>query len=169
MGLKWVVAVCFSLMCGVAQAGDPAYTVRDTDLKARPFGDAETLSAISANTRVEIIQRKSSWTQVKVAGVTGWVKMLSLRLNSSGEQKKRGDSGLAALFNVASTGSSGSTVTTGVRGLSEEQLKNTHANPQELDAARAYAVSKAEAKRFAQAGKLSARDMAYLPEPEGDN
>ncbi len=166
--MKWLAAVCLSVLCGLAHAGDPAYTVRDTDLRAKPFADSDSLSVIAANTKVEIMQRKSSWMQVKVSGATGWVKMLSLRLGAA-EQKKRGDSGLAALFNVASTGNSGSTVTTGVRGLSEEQLKNTRANPQELEAARAYAVSKAEAKRFAQAGKLGARDMAYLPEPEGDN
>lgn len=167
--MKWIAAVCLSVMCGLAQAGDPAYTVRDTNLKARPFSDAETLTVISADSKVDILQRKSGWMQVKASGATGWVKMLSLRLDSSTGQRRKGDSGLAALFNVASTGSSGSTVTTGVRGLSEEQLKNTRANPQELEQARAYAVSKAEAKNFAQAGKLSARDMAYLPEVKGDN
>lgn len=166
--MKWIAAVCLSVMYGLAQAGDQAYTVRDTDLKAKPFSDAETVSVISANNEVEVIQRKASWMRVKVSGTTGWVKMLSLRLGTAG-QKKRGDSGLASIFNVASTGSSGSTVTTGVRGLSEEQLKNTHANPQELEAARAYAVSKSEAKKFAQTGKLSAHNMDYLPAPEGDN
>ncbi len=167
--MRWIAAVLLSAICGLAQAGDPAYTVRDTDLRAKPFSDAESLSVIAANSKVEILQRKSSWMQVKVAGATGWVKMLSLRLSSSTGLRKSGDSGLAALFNVASTGNSGSTVTTGVRGLSEEQLKNTHANPQELEQAHAYAVSKAEAKRFAQEGRLSARDMAYLPEVKGDN
>lgn len=166
--MRWIAVICLSMMSALAQAGDPAYAVRDTDLKAKPFSDAETLTGIAANTKVEVLQRKSSWTQVKVAGKTGWVKMLSLRLGDASGQKKRGDSGLAALFNVASTGNSGSTVTTGVRGLSEEQLKNTTANPQELEAAQAYAVSKAEAKRFAQAGKLSARNLDYLP-AKGDN
>ena len=167
--MKWLAAICLSLVCTLAQAGDPAFAVRDTDLKARPYSDAETLAGVAANTKVEILQRKSSWMQVRVEGKTGWMKMLSLRLGESTGQKKRGDSGLAALFNVASTGSSGSTVTTGVRGLSEEQLKNTSANPQELEAAKAYAVSKAEAKKFAQSGKLSARKMDYLPALEGDN
>jgi uncharacterized protein YgiM (DUF1202 family) len=167
--MKWIVAVCFSLVCGLAQAGDPAYAVRNTDLKAKPYSDSATLSQLAANTKVEIMQRQSGWMQVKVNGKLGWVKMLSLRLGEASGQKKRGDSGLAALFNVASTGSSGSTVTTGVRGLSEEQLKNTSANPQELAAAQAYAVSKAEAKKFAQSGKLSAHKMDYLPAVEGDN
>lgn len=167
--MKWIAAVCLSLVCSLAHAGEPAYAVRDTDLKAKPYSDADTLSVVAAHAQVEIMQRKSGWMQVKVGGKAGWVKMLSLRLGDASGQRKRGDSGFAALFNVASTGSSGSTVTTGVRGLSEEQLKNTHANPKELENARAYAVDKAEARRFAQAGKLTARGMDYLPEAEGDN
>lgn len=165
--MKWMAAMCLSLACGLAYAGDPAHTVRDTDLKAKPYSDADTLQVVAANSKVEILLRKSSWMQIKVGGKTGWVRMLSLRLGDGGQQK-RGDNGLAALFNVANTGSSGSTVTTGVRGLSEEQLKNTKPNPQELEAGRSYAVDKAEAKRFAQAGKLKARSMDYLPAPEGD-
>jgi hypothetical protein len=84
-----------------------------------------------------------------------------LRFEASG-QKKRGDSGLMALFNVASTGRSGSTVTTGVRGLSEEQLKNTKPNPQALQAGKRYAVSRQEAERFAAEGKLHAQSVDYL-------
>lgn len=165
--MKWMAAMCLSLACGLAYAGDPARTVRDTDLKAKPYSDADTLQVVAADSKVEILQRKSSWMQIKVEGKTGWVRMLSLRLGEGGQ--KRGDSGLAALFNVASTGSSGSTVTTGVRGLSEEQLMNTKPNPQELEAGRSYAVDKAEAKRFALAGKLKTREVAYLPAVEGDD
>ena len=164
--MKWMAAICLSLACSLAYAGDPAYAVRDTDLKAKPYSDADTLSMVPANSKVEILQRKASWMQVKAGAATGWVRMLSLRLGDGAQ--KRGDSGLAALFNVANTGSSGSTVTTGVRGLSEEQLKNTKPNPQELEAGHEYAVSKDEAKKFAQAGNLKAHSMNYLAAPEGE-
>ncbi|HEY6095691.1 MAG TPA: SH3 domain-containing protein [Gallionellaceae bacterium] len=164
--MKWMAAICLSLACSLAYAGDPAYAVRDTDLKAKPYSDADTLQVVPANSKVEILQRKSSWMQIKVGGKTGWVRMLSLRLGEVAQ--KRGDSGLAALFNVANTGSSGSTVTTGVRGLSEEQLKNTKPNPQELELGRSYVVDKAEARKFGQAGKLKTRSMDYLPAPEGE-
>jgi hypothetical protein len=53
-------------------------------------------------------------------------------------------------------------VTTGIRGLSEEQLKNTKPNPQELQAAKRYAASPEEAQRFAAAGKLHAQHVEYL-------
>jgi hypothetical protein len=116
---------------------------------------------VPARSRVEILKRQSGWTRVKTATATGWVKMLSLRVEA-GTSAKRGDSGLGALFNVASTGKSGSTVTTGVRGLSEEQLTNAQPDAKALQAAKRYAVSKQEAQRYAAEGKLQAKSVDYL-------
>jgi hypothetical protein len=142
-------------------AGELAYTIRPTELKAKPYSDAQTLTTLPPRSQVEVLSRQASWTQIKSPSFSGWVKMLSLRLESSG-QSKRGDNGLMALFNVASTGRSSSTVTTGIRGLSEEQLKNTKPNPQALQAAKRYAVSRQEAQRFATEGKLHAHQVEYL-------
>jgi hypothetical protein len=158
-----MLAACLALACGLAQAGDAAYTVRPTAMKDKPYTDADTLQNLPQNTRVEIIARKGSWSKVKVGEATGWVKMLSLRLESSA--KKSGDNGFRTMFNVASTGGSGSTMTTGVRGLSEEKLHNPHPNPQALEEMHGLAVSKEEAQKFAKAGKLSPRQMDYLPAP----
>ncbi|MDD5057896.1 MAG: SH3 domain-containing protein [Sideroxydans sp.] len=160
--MKNIVALC--LLLGFAQtvwAGGFAYTIRPTELKAKPFSDAETLASLPSQSKVEVLKRQASWTQVKSATFTGWVKMLSLQLESNA-QNKRGDNGLRSLFNVASTGRSGSTVTTGVRGLSEEQLKNAQPDLQALQAAKRYAVSSKDAQRFAAQGKLHAQSVDYL-------
>lgn len=160
--MKNIVALCLLLCFAQAVwAGELAYTIRPTELKAKPYSDAQTVTTLPPRSKVEVLARQAGWTQVKSASFSGWVRMLNLRLESSG-QNKRGDNGLAALFNVASTGRSGSTVTTGIRGLSEEQLKNTKPNPQELQAAKRYAASREEAQRFAAAGKLHAQHVEYL-------
>ena len=160
--MKNIVALCLLLGCVPAVcAGELAYTIRPTELKDKPYSDAQTLTTLPPRSQVEILTRQSSWTQVKSPSFKGWVKMLSLRLEASG-QNKRGDNGLSALFNVASTGRSNSTVTTGIRGLSEEQLKNTKPNPQALQAAKRYAVDRQEAQRFAAEGKLQAHSVGYL-------
>ncbi len=160
--MRNMIALCLLLgFASAAWAGGAAYTIRPTELKAKPFNDAQTLTTLLPNSRVEILSRQGSWTQVKTDTRNGWVKMLSLQLEKSG-QSRRGDNGLSALFNVAATGSSGSTVTTGIRGLSEEQLKNTKPNPQALQAAKRYAVSRAEAQRYAAEGKLKAQSVDYL-------
>jgi hypothetical protein len=158
------------LFATAVQAGEVAYTVRATELKAKPFADAATLLSLAEHGKVEVVARQASWMQVKADGTTGWVKMLSLRLGNAEAQKKTGDGGLGALFNVATTGSSGSTVTTGVRGLSEENLKNAHPNPQALEAMQSYAVNEQGANSFAKAGKLESRQLDYLPPPgKGEN
>ena len=160
--MKIVVAIC--LLLGFAPAvwaGGYANTIRTTEVKAKPFTDSQTLTTLLPRSRVEVLARKSSWTQIKTGSFSGWVKMLSLQLEKSG-QSKRGDNGLSALFNVASTGRSGSTVTTGIRGLSEEQLKNTKPNPQALQAAKRYAVGSEEARRYAAEGKLNPQIVGNL-------
>ena len=85
------------------------------------------------------------------------------RFSDEGAPGKTGDGGLGALFNVASTGKSGSTVTTGVRGLSEENLKTAQPNPQALKTIRGYAANADNATSFARAGKLEKNNMDYLP------
>jgi len=163
--MKTIFAVCLWLCALTAQAGEIAYTVRATELKAKPFADAATLLNLAEHGKVEIVTRQASWMQVKSDGTTGWVKMLSLRMGNADAPKKSSDNGLGTLFNVAATGNSGSTVTTGVRGLSEENLKNARPNPQALETMKGYAVNKEEASSFAKAGKLKNQHMDYLPPP----
>jgi uncharacterized protein YgiM (DUF1202 family) len=148
-------------MTSYACAGDAAYTIRATELKAKPYSDAQTLRSLPPRTKVEVLKRQSRWTQVKAGTTSGWVKMLSLQLEASAAGR-RSDNGLSALFNIAATGRGSSTVTTGVRGLSEEQLKTAQSNPRALQAAKKYAVSRSEAERFADEGKLLSHDVDYL-------
>ena len=158
-----MLAAMLAIACGLAQAGETAYVVRPTALKEKPYTDAKTLDNLAQNARVEVVGRRGSWSRIKVGEKAGWVKMLSLRLGEASQ--KTGDTGFKTLFNVASTGSSGSTMTTGVRGLSEEKLHNPQPNPQALEEMHRLAVSKEEALQFAKAGKLAAGSMDYLPAP----
>ncbi len=164
--MRKIFALCLSLgLATSAWASDMAYTLRATDMKAKPYGDALTLTTLPPRIKVEVLKRQSSWTQIKLGTTTGWVKMLSLQLET-GTTSRRADNGLSALFNVAATGRGGSSVTTGVRGLSEEQLQDTQGNPQELEKAKKYAVSREDAQRFAAAGKLKAQSLDYLSRGE---
>ena len=156
---------CLALLCGAAQAAETAYTVRTTEVKAKPYSDAATLITLPQQSKVEVLARKASWMQIRAEGKNGWVKMLSLKLGDM--QAKPGDSGLHSLFNVAAKGSSGGTVTTGVRGLSEEDLKNARPNPQALQTMQGYAENKTNAQKFARSGNLKAQNVEYLPAPQG--
>lgn len=157
----WMIGLL--VWCGMAHAAETAYLVRATELKAKPFADAATVAKLEEQSKVDVLSRQASWMQVKAAAGTGWVKMLSVRMGNPGAQPaKSGDSGLSKIFNLATTGSSGSTVTTGVRGLSEEKLRNAQPNPADFKLMQGYAANKAEAQKFAKAGQLKAEQMDYL-------
>ncbi len=161
--MRKIIIVGLLFWCGMTHAAETAYMVRATELKAKPFADAATVATLEEKSQVEVLSRQASWMQVKSAAGSGWVKMLSVRMgNADAQPAKSSGNGLGAVFNLATTGSSGSTVTTGVRGLSEEQLKEAQPNPEAFKAMKDYAAKKEGARQFAQAGQLKAEKLEYL-------
>jgi hypothetical protein len=146
------------LLAPLVAWAEPATTIRATELKKEPAVDADTLAELAANTPVDAAERKGGWVRVKAAGGQGWVKMLSLRY---GDAAKKGDTGAAQVFNVARTGSSGTQVTTGVRGLDEKELANAQPNAHELAKLEKFAADTNGAARFAASGKLAAKTVDY--------
>jgi Bacterial SH3 domain len=139
---------------------EPATVIRATELKKEPATDAATVAQLAENTAVDALERRSGWTRVRTQGAEGWVKMLTLRYGEAGAAK-RGDTGLSQLFNVARTGTSGTQVTTGVRGLDEAQLKTAQPNGAELKKLDAFSANAAAAGSFAAKGKLQATRVDY--------
>jgi hypothetical protein len=157
---KIVLALLGALLAASAGA-EPATVVRATELKKDPATDAPTLAQLAESATVEALERRSGWARVKTeAGAEGWVKMLLLRYGGAGPAKQ-GDSGVAQMLNVARTGTSGTQVTTGVRGLDAEQLTKAQANPAELRKMEQYAETKELAASFAANGQLQARRVDY--------
>ena len=146
------------LLIPLTCAAEPATVIRATELKSEPASDATTMAQLAENTAVEAIERKGGWSRVKTKSGEGWVKMLALRYGGSA---KSGDSGIGRLFSVARTGSSGTTVTTGVRGLDGDQIKTAQPNAAELKKLHGYAVNAQAAGSFAASGKLEAQKVDY--------
>ena len=140
---------------------EPATVIRATELRSAPATDAAVLAPLAENARVDALERKGGWTRVKEAGGReGWVRMLALR-HAAGGEARQGDSGIVQLLNVARSGTSGTQVTTGVRGLDAEELTNAKPNAAELKKMQGYAASKDGAADFAASGKLQARRVDY--------
>jgi hypothetical protein len=159
-----LIAALFALAAAPALAQDSGFTVRKTDIKSEPFSDAATVGTLAEKAQVRILARQGGWMKVEAQAANGWVRMLAIRMASSADSKS-GDSGIGALFNVARTGSSGTTVATGVRGLDKEQIQNAKPNPAELEKLAGFRAAKSDAERFAE-GKpeLKAQSVDYLPE-----
>ena len=160
MRYLFVLLLCASFAAPV-YAKQLAYTVRSTEIKQQPFSDAATIATLKEKTGVNILSRQGGWVRISSESGNGWVRMLSLRSDSTAQ--KQGDSGLKSLLNVGRTGSSGITVATGVRGLSEEDLKNAHPDPDELAKLNNYTSSKAQAEKFARDAKLKTLRLDYVP------
>jgi hypothetical protein len=159
--IAFAVLCALSVLLAPMVRADPATVVRPTQLKKDPATDAETVAALEENTAVETGKRRGGWIQVKAgAGAAGWVKFLALRFTGSGTAKAS-DSGVSNLFNVARGGTSGSQVTTGVRGLDAQDISGAQPNAAALQTMEGYAVNADEAGRFAAAGPLQAQTIEY--------
>ena len=143
-----------------ATAQEEGVALKADKLVAEPFADAKQVGTLAKGDALTILNKKGGWFQVKAGAAQGWVRMLSVRRGTAGKGSAAKD--VAAL----STGRAGTgqiVSTTGVRGLSEEELKMAKYDEKELTKAESFAVAKADAARFAQKGKLLARAFNYLP------
>lgn len=158
--MKRLIALLFlvPLICGA----EPATVIRATELRQAPATDAPSVADLAENAAVEVLERKGGWTRIKAGSSEGWVRMLALRYGAGAA--KPGATGVTQLFNVARTGTSGTQVTTGVRGLDAHDLANAQPNPAELAKLRGYAADRDAAAGFAAKGKLAPVAVDY-PNP----
>ncbi len=154
----------FLLAVGTTLAGEEGTALKADDLKAEPFRDAKAVGSLAAGDNVEILKKQGGWFQVKSTKGSGWVRMLGIR---RGEARK-GNGDAAGVLGLASgrTGTGSVVATTGIRGLSEENLKSAKYNETELRKAESFTAREAEARKFAAEGKLVARKVKYLSAPE---
>ena len=159
----FLAVLLFALCVSPVLAQETGFAVRQTEVKKEPFSDAETVGTLAENAQVKALARQGGWMQIESGKLSGWVRMLSIRMNSGQSSVL---SGLKSLFSVARTGSSGTTVTTGVRGLDKEQIQNAKPNPEELSKLAGFAASKGDAERFAaESPQLKNQKIDYLPQP----
>lgn len=157
-----MAALLWLLLQSAAMAAESGTALKADAIRAEPFGDAKQVATLAKGDTVEILKKDGGWLQVKSAKGKGWVRMLSIR---KGDAKK--GSGEAEGLLALSSGRAGTgkvVATTGIRGLNEEELKAASFNAQELKLDESYAVSKADAQKFAKQGKLVARPFGYLPD-----
>lgn len=156
-----MLALVLALAATPLFAQESGFAIRQTDVKKEPFSDAQTTGTLAEKARVKALARQGGWMQIESGALSGWVRMLSIRMSSS---QSSDDSGLKSLFNVARTGSSGTSVATGVRGLDKEQIQNAKPNPEELKKLAAFAATKSDAEKFAAGSpQLKEQKLDYLP------
>ena len=152
-------AVLALLLSWAALAAEQGFTNRATELKDKGSADAATVAQLPENTPVKVLARGGGWTQVEAGGKTGWVRVFHLRFPSTVEGGGSSGASLAGLGAALGFGGSSNKhatlATTGIRGLSPEDLKNASPNPAELEKLHSYRVDKGAAERFAREAKLA--------------
>jgi len=163
--MKHIVIVALSIAAASAWAAESGFTLRSTELKAQPFFDAQTVITLPEKSQVEILMRQGAWMQVRTRDrKSGWVRMLSVRLGDP-NQKPGGGNILSAIgIGNRPRPQTTATVTTGVRGFSEEDLKKAEPNPAQVDRMESFAADPAQLATFAQTGKLASRELKYFGE-----
>jgi len=148
----------------LAMSGEAGTALKADTLRATPFADAKSVGTLSKNDAVDIVAKKGAWLQVttqKSTGKknTGWVRLLSVKrggASSSNQVKGLADvaSGRAGTGKVVST--------TGIRGLSAEELKSAQFNETEMKKLEGYTLTPSDGQKFAKAGGLTATKLPYF-------
>jgi len=145
-----------------AALADAASARSDEQLRAEPSPAAAAVGRVTANARLDVLERKGFWARVKSANATGWLKLSSLNLETRATE---GTSSLSTLSGLASgrTGSGNVVAAAGTRGLSAGELRAAKADYGALAEVKKLAASPAQADAYAAAGGLTPRSVAYLP------
>jgi hypothetical protein len=170
--MKTLLRIAFATGClhavTSALAQEAAFTNRATELKDKAAFEAVVLAPLPADTPVKVLARSSGWTKVEVNGKTGWVRVFHLRFPATVEAGSSSSSGGFLGGLTSSMGFGGrpkqdgtKLATVGIRGLSEEDMKNASPNPEALRKMQSYRVDKASAERFAKDGKLVTASVDY--------
>ena len=155
--MKKTLILLSLLLPVIAFAGEAGTALKADILRAEPFADAITSGSINKNDAVDILSKKGAWLQVKSKSASGWVRILSVKrggTSASGSNIADIASGRAGTGKVVAT--------TGIRGLSAEELKAAKFNEEEMKKMESHAVSASDAQKFASAGGLTSTQLAYL-------
>lgn len=153
--------IFLALLCVplLALASETGTALKADNMRAEPFTDAKATGTLNKGESVEIVSKKGAWLQIKSKKSAGWVRLLSVKRGTAS-----GGNTLGGAIDVASgrAGTGKVVSTTGIRGLSAEELKAAKFNEEEMKKMESYTQSASEGEKFANAGGLSKTSLAYF-------
>ena len=152
----FLLLICVPLF---AIGGEAGTALKPDSVRAEPFADAKTTGNLNKGDSVDILSKKGAWLQIKSKNTAGWVRLLSVKRGSSASGNN-----LSGALDVANgrAGTGKVVSTTGIRGLSAEELKGAKFNEEEMKKMESYTLSAAEGEKFANAGGLTKSNLAYF-------
>jgi len=155
-----LLATCFS----ASALATPGTLLRDESLRAQASASASVTGQVSRGTAVDIVARRGGWLQVRTPRAQGWVRLLSVRSGQGGAA----GAGLGDVVGVATRRSDPSRVVSvaGVRGLTEDQLRQARFDADELARLDHHAASLSQARSHASKSGLVSVNVPSLPRPQ---
>jgi SH3 domain-containing protein len=167
MSARFLFAACLAVLSCLARAEEQAFTGRATEMKERAMADSATLASLAENTPVKVLARGGGWAHVEAGGKSGWVRVFHLRFPAVVETSTSSAGGLSSLGSALGFArprtQQANLATTGVRGLTEEDLKNASPDPAALRRLQSWRADRGGAERFAREARL-ARVAIEVPE-----
>lgn len=161
------LAAGLALFVTVVSSAEIGTTRSAANLLSAPKSDAKTVGRVAENSRVEIMERRGAWLRIKRDSASGWLRLHQVRLGEGAQ--KTSSEGTKMLWKVGQTGRSGASgivATTGVRGLSADDLKTAKPDPKQVQALEGYRANDAQAREQARAAGLRENKIAHLAKEE---
>lgn len=165
MKAVWLFSTTLVTMMTLSSAlAAPGTVLRDENIYAQAASTSKVVASVKRGTAVDIVTKQGGWLKVKAGKTEGWIRLLSVRSGTGGV----GGAGVGDVVGAATTRSDPTRVVAvaGLRGLSEEELKQAQFNADELARLEANAVKPADAKTRAARSGLVATNIAQLPDPK---
>lgn len=141
----------------------PATVVHSSQFRSKPLIDAPILATIAEGESVELLGNDGGWSRIKTSdGKIGFVRLLNIRPVTAG--KSNSAAGIGTLGNVVRTGSTGAIATTGVKGMTKDDVAKSTPNPAEVSQMERYAISTDQARNAAKSVKLAEQAVPFLEE-----
>jgi len=160
--LKIVSSLALLFSASIAIAAEAGSALKTDNIRYEPYADAKVTGSFNRGDRLEIIKKQGAWLQVKTKKSTGWVRLLSVKRGASATSSGSNITTLAS----GRTGTGQVVSTTGIRGLTEQELKAAKFNEPEVQALEGYTQTAAQGQQFAKAGSLKTAAFATIKAPK---
>ena len=132
-----------------------------------PKLQSKSIKILNANEAIKVHRRQRAWYNISSNDeLLGWVKMLNIRF--AGVMRRESEIGVLSL--LSSTRSSNlPTVSTGVRGFDEEDLKKAKANIKQIEILNSYVVQPENLLDFIREGRLFTNNIIVKEKTNQDD
>jgi hypothetical protein len=148
------------LLIPTALATEAGTALKADSMRAEPYTDAKIVGSFMKDEKLQILSRQGAWLRVKTSKATGWVRLLSVKRGTT-TTASQSSGALSVASGRAGTGQV--VATTGVRGLSEQELKSAKFNEAEISKMESMTMKTDQGQKFAVSGGLQASKLNYLP------